>query len=334
MLQESISKSVWEKLYSLALKFRDATPWKTLEEEDIFGVQDPETSEIGYCSVMGSLGVHHALAVYLGPQGLESYANIRDQVINEVDAYFAQTSLYVSFEKKTELSKQERAIIKTYKIKIDTKNGCPVFRFHSPGYDPAFISLEQAQYLIRVLEIALLVVNEASTDNEFFLDEQGRYPVYYCSNVHGTTFEKGWSNKNTFVSEYKILELNDIDSARIKRCATQGKSTWAIDYFYMMALIKDKKSKPYHPRLVIAAEIQTESVLNLKVFSGDPYGKVAESLLTAVEATSVRPRILLVRRYDLLKSLEPICKKLSITLELVDDLAVLDYIKDRFEREV
>ncbi len=44
-----------------------------MTEVDVFGVQNPETDEIGFVSVMGALGEHLSLALYLGPEGLYSF---------------------------------------------------------------------------------------------------------------------------------------------------------------------------------------------------------------------------------------------------------------------
>lgn len=44
------------ELYLQAFLIRDGRFWEWMDEGDIFGVQNPETGEIAYCSFMGAFG--------------------------------------------------------------------------------------------------------------------------------------------------------------------------------------------------------------------------------------------------------------------------------------
>ena len=61
----------WESLYVAAQRIKDIGPWQFMEEDDLFGVQFPGREEIGYVSVMGLLGEHLAISVYLGADALK-----------------------------------------------------------------------------------------------------------------------------------------------------------------------------------------------------------------------------------------------------------------------
>ena len=60
----------WRRLYAAAGRLKDQVPWVWMTETDVFGVQHPQTDELGFVSVMGMLGEHHAVTVYLGPEAL------------------------------------------------------------------------------------------------------------------------------------------------------------------------------------------------------------------------------------------------------------------------
>jgi hypothetical protein len=49
-----------------------------MEEDDIFGFQMPETGELGFVSMMGTLGEHYAVAIYQGTRGLEGFWNMHE----------------------------------------------------------------------------------------------------------------------------------------------------------------------------------------------------------------------------------------------------------------
>ncbi len=59
----------WRKLYEAAMRVKKIAPWDWMDETDIFGVQNPETDETGFVSVMGAGGEHFAIGVYLGCRG-------------------------------------------------------------------------------------------------------------------------------------------------------------------------------------------------------------------------------------------------------------------------
>ena len=63
----------WRKLYALAERVKALAPWDWMEEADMFGVRNPDTDELGFVSVMGTLGEHFAVALYLGSEGLDGF---------------------------------------------------------------------------------------------------------------------------------------------------------------------------------------------------------------------------------------------------------------------
>jgi hypothetical protein len=50
------SRDEWRRLYQAAAAFKEAAPWEWMIEDEIFGVQNPESKEVGYCSIMGMAG--------------------------------------------------------------------------------------------------------------------------------------------------------------------------------------------------------------------------------------------------------------------------------------
>ncbi|MDV7396592.1 hypothetical protein RZS08_34670, partial [Arthrospira platensis SPKY1] len=69
----SSNRHIWENLFQAAIDFRDLAPWEWMYDADIFGVEDPETGEIGWCSVMGAAGEVFSLTVYPGEEGFYSF---------------------------------------------------------------------------------------------------------------------------------------------------------------------------------------------------------------------------------------------------------------------
>jgi hypothetical protein len=45
----------WLGLYQAAMRVKEVAPWEWMTETDVFGVQEPETGELGFVSIMGML---------------------------------------------------------------------------------------------------------------------------------------------------------------------------------------------------------------------------------------------------------------------------------------
>ncbi|MFQ7058293.1 MAG: hypothetical protein ACLRQX_06815 [Turicibacter sanguinis] len=54
------------RLYEAAIAFRDLKPWTWMYASQVFIIHDDERDIDGFCSIMGMMGEHFSLSVYLG----------------------------------------------------------------------------------------------------------------------------------------------------------------------------------------------------------------------------------------------------------------------------
>ena len=73
---KSAQSGAWRKLYGLADRIQELAPWRWMHEDHIFGVRFTEKGAVGFVSVMGALGEHRAVTVYLGPEGLRGFLRV------------------------------------------------------------------------------------------------------------------------------------------------------------------------------------------------------------------------------------------------------------------
>lgn len=66
-----------KQVYDIAIQVKNLAPWQWMEETDVFGVANPDTGELGFVSVMGSVGEYEAVAVYLGAEGFYELIDFR-----------------------------------------------------------------------------------------------------------------------------------------------------------------------------------------------------------------------------------------------------------------
>ncbi len=166
--EESISQKEWTALFDAAIAFKNLKCWEWMYDRDVFGVQNPETGEIGYCCVMGQLGEVLALNVYLGPKGFASYRQLQElaQPAASGDAFGphpllkSQLCVMASFEDRAELHAQDLRLIKRVGLKFRGKKAWPLFQSYQPGYLPWFLTRSEAHLLTVALQQAIHVAEK------------------------------------------------------------------------------------------------------------------------------------------------------------------------------
>ena len=113
MVEELPTNEQWRRLYETAALVKELSPWKWMTETDVFGVQDPNTEEIGFVSVMGLLGEHYGVSLYPNPRALYDFWALEEAgpEINP-DALLEIPQLQTSFEDRGELDNRDRKVIK------------------------------------------------------------------------------------------------------------------------------------------------------------------------------------------------------------------------------
>jgi len=160
----------WKDLYDAAIEFQRNECWNWMWDSELFGVQNPETGEIGYCCIMGRLGEHFALAVYDGTEGLDGYLKIqKGEISSETEAFHIQKCLMASFEDRKFLQDQDLQVIKSLSLKFRGRNAWPFFRSHLPGYHPWILTGAEAKFLTVAIHQAIHVALRLKNNPEMLI---------------------------------------------------------------------------------------------------------------------------------------------------------------------
>ena len=153
MAENTPTPEEWRKLYEAVIRIKEIAPWEWMTETDVFGVQNPETDELGFVTVMGLLGEHYAVAVYLGSEGLYGFWALQDtSPLGSPERLLEIPQLQASFEDRNELENKDREIIKATGLNFRGRKAWPMFRSLRPGFLPWFIEAEEARFLAHALE--------------------------------------------------------------------------------------------------------------------------------------------------------------------------------------
>jgi len=172
----------WRSLYEAAIRFKEASPWEWMTDDQIFGIEDPETGQVGYVSVTGMLGEHFSLSLYLDAEGLYGLLTLAFDPRASAELLLEIPLLQASFEDRNTLRARDREVIKRLGLRFRGRNEWPMFRSYRPGYEPWYLTSAEARFLRWGLEQGLEVALRLKEDPDLLpdLDDERllvRHPV-------------------------------------------------------------------------------------------------------------------------------------------------------------
>jgi len=308
----SMTSEAWCRLYGLAEKIRDLTPWRWMQENHIFGVKFPKTNTFGFVSVMGTMGEHRAVTVYLGIDGLRGFWHAESlEPVEDPASIFHVPQLMASFEDRNRLDTGDFEQIQRLGLRYRGKGAWPLFRSYRPGYHPWFLTLDEVEMLGIALE-QLLVIAPRARNNISLLepDDEDSYLVR-ISQASGNRII--WKDRQmTFKLEpFQIKPDLDRDLFGKVAALEQSDSELDLDCIPAPVLIGPEGTRPRWPHLLMAVEVESGLIVGsefLAASAGLPamWSEIPGKLLSMLSKSSIRPTRIRVRSalyHDILKPL-------------------------------
>lgn len=330
----SPTQSDWSKLYAVAMQIKKLAPWEWMSEEQIFGVQDPETEEIGFVSVMGQLGEHYSIAVYQGSKGLYGLDNF--QMLGpqaQAEDLLAIPHLQASFEDRGELTKQDRNVIKELGLKFRGRNEWPLFRSYRPGYFPWYLNAQEARFLSSVLEQVLEMLprieHEPTMLDPEDLDDEMRFLVRTPTEDAGKlTWQEHFITVPPPESEAIPIAINTADLEALKRLKSGGMQL-EVDLFVIPAQIDSKGSRPSLLYMLLVVERESGMVLGHDLLTADPtlsvmYGQVPQAFIEILSNYETVPSVVWARSELVYQLLSILGQELGFQTQYSAELPALD----------
>jgi hypothetical protein len=334
MVEEQPLAEEWIELFRLARKIKEIAPWNLMDETDVFGLQNPETGEFGFVSVMGMEGLHFGIALYRGAKALYDFWDFQDAAgYDTAEQIMEIQQLQVSFENRDVLDEKDYSSIKKLNFKFRGKNAWPRFRSIRPGYLPWYVTGQEARFLIYALGQVIDVAGRFEED-EYLLDLDD---TMYLMRV---PVKKG----NSMVWEDRIMEIpppdpepipitvNKADLEALKK-VLHADMVFEIDFFIFPAKIGEKNQRPSLPYMLMVVESKSGMVVGHETFLADPsledmWGKVPGVLVHQFSKTGILPSEIQVRSGLLYALLQPIAEELNFRLRHNNSLPSLDEAKE------
>jgi hypothetical protein len=276
-----------EKLYDIALQYKSTKLWKQLYDTELFAVR-LSCGEIGYCSVMGELGEHIALALYIGQDGLDSYRRLFDatdsqSILAQRETMMAQSCLQCSFENKDELLpfeiEEAQSYFKARSITSRGQKAFPMFRKYMPARYPWLLEdAAEEQALCEALSAAVEITERLkTTDKEslgFVNDEPYEHAVPLLEKSGDGYRVSAARLPDKQKMSYPSPSVHDeLLLAKLKRKKRPG-MTWVCEVTMLPEAVSDEgedegadalvvlpRSAPYFPYILLIADQATGMIV-------------------------------------------------------------------------
>jgi hypothetical protein len=321
-------------LYAATNDFIAMAPWEWMYDSDLFGVQDPESGEVGYCCVLGHGGESFGLNVFQGPEGLMGFwavTMVTPEAVSSVGGL--QRCLSLALEDRATLRPGDLATIKRLGLKYRGRNAWPVFFSMAPGYMPWDLTGAEARLMTQALRQTLEIAPRVRDNPELLPDLEGPGRGEFLVRVPRKT-----ADGYTWGDEIQpapppvagpVYEATFDQDEAIRLGETLGASknfVVEIDFFNMASMpIGDRGERPFIPSIVFIADATSGMLLNMDTVRGSEAVQASiDGLLAVIERVVARPASIRVRLPVLETVLKDLGQFLDVKVELKKHLPMVD----------
>ena len=321
----------WRRLYESAVRIKEISPWEWMTETDVFGVRSPESGELGFVSVMGLLGEHYAVSLYLGSEGIHGFLDLQEMgPFADPGALIQIPQIQASFENREELDKRDREVIKELGLKFRGRNAWPMFRSYHPSLFPWFLDAGEVRFLSLALEQLADVAPRFREDSSLLEPSDGESYLLRAARQEGG--KRLWEDVSMGVPPLDAPPIVvEMDASKIENLGrlSRGEVRLEVDFFMIPAPVQDRGDRPYFPHMLLVVDAGSGIVLGVELLTPHPspeamWGGVPEALADQLLALELAPEKISVDSELLFELLEPLAGEAGFDLELSPSLPGLE----------
>ncbi|MCO5189290.1 MAG: hypothetical protein M9928_09370 [Anaerolineae bacterium] len=326
------TQSQWQTLYAAAKAVQELAPWQWMTEVDLFGIEHPVTGELGFVSVMGQLGEHLAIAVYIGADGLSGFTRLLELgPMMTAEDVLLTPQLQASFENRSEITKRDYEVIKSLGLKFRGRQAWPQFRSHKPGYEPWYVNAAEARFLQIALEQLLHVADRYAEDEDYPPEFPGEKLLFRVpeANKEGVIV---WRDEIRPIPEPVAMPVTTtIDRdllTYIDSCPRVG-NEFELGFSIMLGtIIGDRGQRGYTPFNLIMVEGESGYILGANLFTAKPtiidmWAQIPQTFLQFLSHHNVVPAAVYTHQPMIYDLLQGVTQELKIELVLTPDVPAL-----------
>lgn len=316
-------KSDWTKLYQSAMEYYRAAPWQWMENDYIFGVENPSNGQTGYCSVLGICQEEYGLGIFVGDNGYQGYLSLLSGERAPEDTVLQATypTLSMLFVDREYLQKKEHAVIRSLNLRFRGRNAWPLFRSTLPGYAPWFLEKEDALFLSDAIQQALVVSNKVRLEKLNLLGKKSQNMVFTRYYRDGAWREE-WRqpkpvNDNTASQKTPIEAETEAELKLLRKATGKPSGTWELDIFVLPAPVESESGRPYYPLCFLIVDRKMGLILDSRVI--EPWLTLSQKqgeLIAIFKKNKKLPQTIYVKSAAVKTIVEPLTGILEINLRM------------------
>ncbi len=334
------TRSQWRALYNAAIRLKELAPWEWMQETDIFGVKDPKSKQIGYVSIMGHLGEHYALSLYLNSEGFYGFWELQNGE-NEIvlESFLEIPQLQLSFENEEELKDEDKKIIEELGYTFNGKHEWPMFRTYRPGYAPWFLTAKEADFFQIAIEQSIDIAIAFQHDPSLLSvdDDDDKYLVRVKQKKDR---KEVWTNTFIKIPDSEPLKIPiDYSEKTVESIKKKNKSNQMLelDFSLFLSPIHDGP-RPYYAYMLILMDAKSAEVIGHELLTQEPtredmLGSLPQKVLELLTKLETRPSEIRIRSNILYQLLEDIADELDIYILETNSLPCVNFFKEQFYKK-
>jgi hypothetical protein len=332
--EEGPSFETAKQLCDIMTEFSLLEPWKVLADGDLVLLQDPQSGDVCYCSVMGALGEVYSLHVYVGPESYRLFRKVaQGEPIMFGDFFASQRALSAESVRFSELTLPDRQLLHDVGHPPRKRVRAPIFRAFRPGYHPWYVTQQEATLLIRCLQAVITVCRTLPSDKSEYWPEEDVYPFLVpAGNEEGRRDYKIRMARTLEPppAPVQVTPLNPAQIQKIRKENLPPGGVFEVDHFFSTAKIGGKNERKACLRVGMAADAATGIVFPPVL--AKPEDATADILVTAIvkamQTARCLPREVHVTHETSKLLLEPLATELGFAVRVRKSMAALELAKD------
>jgi hypothetical protein len=316
------------RLYDLADQFLRLAPWTWMHEEQLIGLQHPDTNEIAWISIMGAAGNHRTLALYLGTEAVQRFNLIQQHNDHNilltradiVSLILETRQLQATFAFRDELFPHELASIKSLKRKYRGENW-PAFRSFRQSLAPVTASPEEASWLEFALEQSLIVAPRLRHDPFANLAANTDHNVALVRSRSSGSWQDSWHPEITSIYSFPEPEPSELLVASIRKLP---RSKPVATSWHMIPEPVGKPGEAFFPYLSLTVEAASGKIVSID--TANPLDGISppDSILRAWLKVGINPSAILTNSAATAATLAATARALDTPLHINPHIPALD----------
>lgn len=316
--------------YEFADRLFQLAPWDWMEETQLIAIEEPETGRRDHISIMGAIGTHQSLAVYLGSEARRRFNLIqaeRGLPQEDILTLIIDTpQLQCSVTRRGDLFKSELAAIKQAGRKYRGENW-PSFRAFRPGHCPLIASEREVQWLCTAIEQVIEIAPTLNFTGGTQRFENGRAEILTRCLLNGE-WRMDWTEDDLSLF---VFPQPEPDASMVVKVRDQANELPLEVLFQQLPNpIGKSRENSVFPYLILAVDPRSHFVLGCKLLSvekqshDDLIASIPNELLRICNDRAIRPSAIHVASPATHALLATTAAALGIRCDLKDRLPALD----------